>query len=85
MEIKPGIYRHYKGNLYRVIGVGTHSDTSEKTVIYQGLYDDPELGHYPLFSRSYKVFIEAVEWEGKIMQRFLYVKEEVYDKVKKEF
>jgi len=38
MEIEPGIYRHYKGNEYEVIGIGKHSETLEDLVVYKALY-----------------------------------------------
>jgi len=41
-EIKPGVWRHYKGKLYRVIGVGKHTETDEDMVLYQALYGDNE-------------------------------------------
>ncbi len=48
-EIKPGqIYRHYKGNLYGVIGVATHTETEEQMVIYFQIYGDGKVWVRPL-------------------------------------
>lgn len=33
---RPGsLYRHFKGNYYRIIGTGTHTETEELLVIYK--------------------------------------------------
>lgn len=39
--IQPGIYQHYKGNFYEVLGEGRHSeDPSKIFVIYKALYEN---------------------------------------------
>lgn len=55
-QIKPGIYKHYKGNLYEVIGTATHSETKESFVIYRAVADGKEL-----WARPEKMFSENVD------------------------
>lgn len=64
-EIKPGIYRHFKGNLYEVIGVAKHSETLEDMVVYRALY-----GEHGLWVRPASMWFETVERDGKTYQRF---------------
>lgn len=74
IELNPalqlGIYRHYKGNEYRVIGVATHSETDEQLVIYEGLYDGGGLWARPL-----EMFLETVVVEGVEQPRFTFLSE----------
>lgn len=65
MSIEPGRYRHYKGKDYEVISVATHSETSEKYVVYKALYGD-----YGIWIRPLDMFIEEVVVEGKKQPRF---------------
>lgn len=74
-ELKKGVYKHYKGNLHRVLGVGRHSETLEELVFYQGLYDG-EFGKNALWVRPLKMFLEEVEIDGKKMPRFTFIGEE---------
>ncbi|AHB41889.1 hypothetical protein RAAC3_TM7C00001G0013 [Candidatus Saccharibacteria bacterium RAAC3_TM7_1] len=70
--IQKGTYRHSKtGNLYEVIGVALHSETSEQLVVYRPLYDTK----YELFVRPYDMFTQAVELNGETRPRFEYVVE----------
>jgi hypothetical protein len=70
MEIKPGTYKHYKGNLYEVIGVGRHSETLEEMVLYRALYSSKEYKKGSLWVRPLHVFNEFVTVDGEKRPRF---------------
>ena len=53
--MKLGIYKHYKGNEYKVLGVAKHSETLEELVVYQAMY-----GEMDLWVRPMKMFTENV-------------------------
>lgn len=72
--IKKGIYKHYKGKNYEVIGVARHTETEEVMVIYKALYDS-EFGKDALWARPLKMFQEDVVVDGKMVKRFEYVEE----------
>jgi len=65
MSPVPGIYRHYKGQRYRVLGTANHSETMEPLVVYQALY-----GEYGLWVRPAAMFVETIELEGEPIERF---------------
>lgn len=65
-DIKLGIYKHYKGNLYEVIGTALHSETTEPLVVYKPLYNTK----VSLWVRPYEMFFDSIEFNGKIVQRF---------------
>ena len=67
-EIKPGRYRHFKGNEYEVIGLARHSETQEEMVVYRALYGD-----FGLWVRPAQMWNETVERDGKTFRRFTYI------------
>lgn len=70
-QIKPGKYRHFKGNEYEVLGIANHSETMEKMVVYRALY-----GEQGLWVRPASMWNETVERDGKCYQRFTYIGED---------
>lgn len=70
--LKLGKYKHFKGKEYEVIGVAKHSETLEKMIIYRALY-----GKHDIWARPFKMFLEKVEIDGKKIQRFKYVKQNI--------
>ncbi len=64
-EPRPGLYRHYKGNDYRVLGLARHSETLEPLVVYQALY-----GEHGLWVRPQPMFLETVNHDGGPVPRF---------------
>ena len=69
-----GIYRHFKGDYYIVEGVGIHSETKEKYVIYRGLYGENEL-----YIRPYDMFLSKVDKQKypKVEQEYRFELQEI--------
>lgn len=70
LEVKPGIYSHFKGKEYHVIGVGMHSENYEDLVFYQELF-----GQRELWARPLKMFCATIIKDGKEEPRFKYLRE----------
>ena len=66
--MKPGLYRHYKGNLYRLLYIARHSETLEEMVIYQDV-NNPE----KIWARPASMWEETVEIGGERDCRFQYL------------
>lgn len=70
VSTKKGIYRHFKGQLYEVLEVATHSETKEACVVYKALY-----GERGVWVRPLAMFEETVERDGKTLKRFTWVED----------
>ncbi|MCC6369816.1 MAG: DUF1653 domain-containing protein [Bacteroidia bacterium] len=67
MTIEPGLYQHYKGNIYEVIGIARHSETLEELVVYKATYQKEGEN---LWVRPLAMFIESIEKDGRAIKRF---------------
>lgn len=67
--LQPGLYQHYKGNYYNILGICRHSETFEECVVYQSLYGD-----YGLWVRPLKLFQETIEHNGQNIPRFKFIR-----------
>ena len=65
MDLKKGMYKHYKGQSYEVLMTARHSETEEWMVVYKALY-----GEKGMWVRPYEMFIEKVEVNGVMVPRF---------------
>jgi hypothetical protein len=74
LEIKLGIYRHYKGHDYQVIGCATHTESGEEFVVYRALY-----GVHQLWVRPKAMFVSNVTVEGRQVPRFRYIGDQYAD------
>ena len=68
--LRPGRYRHFKGNEYQVLGVARHSETEEEMVVYRALY-----GEGGLWVRPAAMWSEMIERGGQTVRRFTYIGE----------
>ncbi|MBR7188398.1 MAG: DUF1653 domain-containing protein [Clostridia bacterium] len=66
-----GHYRHFKGNLYELLDIATHSETQEPMVVYRALY-----GERGLWVRPLRMWTETVVRDGRAMPRFEKVEKE---------
>lgn len=65
MEIRPGRWRHFKGNEYEVLYTARHSETLEEMVVYRALY-----GEGGIWVRPAAMWNEIIERGGDRFPRF---------------
>ncbi len=64
------VYKHYKGDTYKVTAIALHSDDDMWMVVYEPLYENPAA---PLFTKPLSGWTDTVEWpkeSGTIVRRF---------------
>ena len=64
-----GVYQHFKGKQYEVLGVGVDQQNDESFVLYQQLYEP-----FHFWIRPYDMFFEATMHQGKSVPRFQKIK-----------
>ncbi len=69
-ETRKGLYRHYKGGRYEVIGTVRHSETRESMTLYRTMY-----GAQGLWVRPALMFNGDVVFDGKPQPRFVWISE----------
>lgn len=71
--VELGRYKHYKGNLYEVVGEAVQTESREALVIYRSLYDAPDYPYGSLWARPTSMFTEKVTVDGVEVPRFEYI------------
>jgi hypothetical protein len=76
MDLMVGIYRHYKGGYYQVLGIGAHTEREEQMVIYVCVYPLPGSPPQPglrIRLRPLSMWNEMVPGPNGMEPRFAYV------------
>lgn len=68
MTVRPGRYRHYKGQEYEVLHEARHSETEEPLIVYRALY-----GERGLWVRPTAMFVASVTVNGEEVPRFAWL------------
>jgi hypothetical protein len=76
-QITPGIYRHYKGGIYKVVAVAKMDDSNEEFVVFHSVYQGLERGEGGWWIRRKDEFEEEIEYKGKTGPRFKFVSKQM--------
>ena len=69
--VRPGVYKHHSGKMYRVRCVAKHTETGEMLVVYHPLYG----GRDSYLCCPVSKWSDHVEIDGYFSPRFVYVRE----------
>lgn len=72
-SIKKGIYQHYSGKRYEVVGIAKHSETLNDLVVYRPLYEPDKKFKGYLWVRPMKMFLGEAKVNGKMVKRFKFI------------
>lgn len=77
---KERYFIHFKGGLYKMLGVACHSETLEQVVVYQALYDSNKI-----WVRPFDMFFDKITLNGILVERFKEItKEEMLCQLQKQ-
>jgi hypothetical protein len=76
-RVTPGIYRHYKGGIFKVISVARMDDTTDDYVVFHSVYQGLERGEGGWWIRLQDEFLAEIEYKGKLVPRFKFVSKQV--------
>ncbi|MET0645419.1 MAG: DUF1653 domain-containing protein [Pyrinomonadaceae bacterium] len=69
-QIMCGVYEHYKGKKYLVLGVARHTETGELMAVYVPLYELPDNDGVQMAVRPLEMFTEDVVVGSETRPRF---------------
>jgi hypothetical protein len=74
--LRCGVYEHYKGKKYLVLGVARHTETGELMAVYVPLYELPENRGVQMAVRPLEMFTGQVEVGSGLRPRFRFTEGE---------
>ncbi len=72
-KFRKGIYEHYSGRQYEVLGVAKHPETLSDLVVYRPLYEPDKQFKGYLWVRPIKMFLGEAKVKGMKVKRFKYL------------
>lgn len=69
--IETGLYEHFQGRIYRVIGTATHSDTHKRMVVFYAFGHQESLFYLPV--SSFLQMVNKAGMKGEQVPRFKFV------------